>query len=62
MNESSASVINDSLPMFETSYTQQASPLPVMELSIGKANPRIANGTDPVSFTQMIKTLMEFAC
>lgn len=62
MNEPSASVINDPLPMYETSYPQQASPLPVMELSIGKASFRIANGTDPILLTQMIKTLMEFSC
>lgn len=61
-NENSASVIEDSVPMYGDSYPPQTLALPVMELSIGKASLRISNEIDPVLLAQTLKALKELAC
>lgn len=61
-NENSASVIEASVPMYETSYPPQSLALPVMELSIGKVSLRISNGVDPILLAQTLKALKDLAC
>lgn len=47
-NQNSSPVVSTSPPPCESSYPQQTSSVPVMELSIGNVNLRISNGIDPM--------------
>ncbi len=51
-SENPASAIEDSVPMYKTSYPPQTLALPVMELSIGKVSLRISNEIDQVLLAQ----------